>query len=530
MLERRMTVSQARHLLRALTERNQAHFLRLGEDILSPGGDAKMALVDSQLSYRALEYFREQSKEEDPRIRLRLFENVRELEDFQAPEEDEASELQERSLERRAREAAKDVAGKAKEVASAAKNVQAIASGFKISRKDRDRSDVRATLREMERAFRKFRSSTHVAIEEYLGNENPLVLDLIKDYDLDVEGAKHGLRVACMATELAAHLRPEAYFGKTVPDELYEKLEIPESERDYSPDGINRVRETVFRKELVEIFLGGFLHDAGLWSSPMYEGHEQRGALIVSELSQLGENAESIVDIVLLHGDLEKLGAHSAIIRTRRDEDDAVEFTCEYYVGAETAEQNYLLRQGDEARLIVDEGLRTILPVAIAEFYVTSEENQERKTPKDIIAEAVDKGDTALYAKFMMTLCNSQPKVEAPPRALVGFEGKLPAGARGKKHLMELDGDVGVSVYNAGWQGPHVIRILRKRPDGGLEKLERLVAGHPALLERSHTRGYMYVPVGRMGNLTVTVIGILGKEAFERNFRDYAEWVEQVAE
>ena len=43
---------------------------------------------------------------------------------------------------------------------------------------------------------------------------------------------------------------------------------------------------------------------------------------------------------------------------------------------------------------------------------------------------------------------------------------------------------------------------------------------------RSNLDGFMYVPVGRVGNLTVTVIGILGKEAFRRNFQDFAEWVE----
>jgi hypothetical protein len=40
----------------------------------------------------------------------------------------------------------------------------------------------------------------------------------------------------------------------------------------------------------------------------------------------------------------------------------------------------------------------------------------------------------------------------------------------------------------------------------------------------------MYVPVGRMGNLTVTVVGILGKEAFQRNFSDYVTWVEQISD
>ena len=57
MTERRLTVSQARHLLRSLTERNQARLLRLGEEILNPTGDAKMAPAGSALTHRALEYF-----------------------------------------------------------------------------------------------------------------------------------------------------------------------------------------------------------------------------------------------------------------------------------------------------------------------------------------------------------------------------------------------------------------------------------------------------------------------------------------
>lgn len=534
MIERRMTVSQTRHLLRALTERNQAHFLRLGEDILSPTGDAKMAMSGSVLTYRALEYFREQNTEEDPRIRVRIFKNVAEVDASVGSSDDpeEAKEkkaLTEQTLERRAKEAAQDVASKAKDVAAAAKNVQQLGSGYKIRPKDRTRTDVRETLKEMERALRRFRGSTKIAIDEYLGNQNPLVLDLIKDYELDVQSARHGLRVACFATELAAHLTPRSYFGKTVPDEMYERLEVPEEDRDYSPEALDGVREKLFHQELVDIFLGGFLHDAGLWSNAVYDGHEERGARIVDEISRLGDNADAIIDIVLLHSRLEELAVHAGVVRTTVEDEEGVAFATEVHRTREAAEESLLLWSGD-ARLIVEEGLRMVLPVAIAEFFVTASEDTDPPSPRDVIAEAVSFGDTALYAKFMMTLCNSQPRVEAPPRALVGFEGKLPAGGRGRKHLMELDGDVGVSVYNAGWQGPYVIRILKKRPDGGLQKLDRVQPAHPVLMERSNPDSYMFVPVGRMGNLTVTVVGILGKEAFERNFREYADWVEQIAD
>ena len=528
MTERRMTVSQARNLLRALTERNQARFLRLGEEILNPTGDAKMAPAGSPLTYRVLEYFREQSQVEDPRIRVRILENIGEIEG-QGGLEEEKSALTEQSLERRAAEAARDVTSKAKEVAAAARSVQSITSGLTLQPVERQRPDVKATLKEMERALRRFRRSTQTAIDEYLGNQNPLVLDLIKDYQLDAEGARHGLRVACFATELAAHLTPETYFGKIVPDEMYDRLEVEQEERDYSPEGLDRLRGDLFRREVVEIFLAGFLHDAGLWSSPAYDGHEVRGASIVSEIPHLGDISDTLVDIVLLHSDLPSLGVCGGVIRILSGEDGTVHEK-EFFSSREEAEESYLLRSGEGARLIEEEGLRKVLPVAIAEYYISASEDQNPRSPRDVIAEAVHMGDTALYAKFMMTLCNSQPKVEAPPRALVAFDGKLAVGGLGRKRLMELDGDVGVSVLNVGWQGPQVIRILKKRPDGGLQKLEPIQPAHPDLTERTKPDGYMYVPVGRMGNLTVTVVGILGKEAFDRNFSEYVTWVKQYSD
>jgi hypothetical protein len=112
MTERRMSVSQARNLLRALTERNQAQFLRLGEEISNPSGDALMAPVNSALTYRILEYFREQSSEVDPRIRVFIFENADEIGAY-GPGSHPEDEEQEKSLQIRAKETASDVGKKA---------------------------------------------------------------------------------------------------------------------------------------------------------------------------------------------------------------------------------------------------------------------------------------------------------------------------------------------------------------------------------------------------------------------------------
>ena len=524
MTERRMTVSQARNLLRALTERQQAQFVRLGEEIHNQSGDALMAPVNSPLTYRILEYFREHSNEDDPRIRVFIFESVDEVGAY-VPESWAEDEEQEQSLQQRAREVSSDVGQKADEVATKAQNVSAIAPGVKLTAKHRERADVRETLKEMDRALRAFRRSTQIAIDEYLGNRNPLVLDLIKDHQLDAESARHGLRVACFATELTANLTPETYFGKSSPDDMYELIGVAEEKRLYSPEAIDKLREDLFRQDLVEIFLGGFLHDAGLWSSAIYQGHEERGALVVSEVSRLGDLADSLVDIILFHSEIERLATQEGAIRTRTIEDDEMSFSVDFYLSAEAAEE-FLLLRADDSKLLGEEDFRKIIPVAVAEHFVTATEDRTPRTPRDVIGEAVALSETSLYGLFMMTLCNSQPQVEAPPRALVAFDGRVPVGATGKKHLMELDGDVGVCVHNVGWYAPHVIRILKKSSDGGLQNLERIQPGHPDLTERSNLDGFMYVPVGRVGNLTVTVIGVLGKETFERNFGEYAAWVE----
>ena len=209
-----------------------------------------------------------------------LFEDTDEIRDYSGtPEEEAESELTARTLQQRATQAARDVASKADDVATAALSIQSVGVGLHMKPADRSRSDVKAMLKEMERALRQLRASTQIAVDEYLGNQNPLVLDLIKGYQMDLDAARHGLRVACFATELAAHLTAEGYFGKAAPDDLYERARVDAENRIYTPEALEALRERLFRTELVEIFMGGFLHDAGLWSSSVYDGHEERGAI-----------------------------------------------------------------------------------------------------------------------------------------------------------------------------------------------------------------------------------------------------------
>jgi hypothetical protein len=176
-------------------------------------------------------------------------------------------------------------------------------------------------------------------------------------------------------------------------------------------------------------------------------------------------------------------------------EEDEVSFSTGFYPSEEAAEEFLLLRSQD-SKLLGENDFRKIIPVAVAEFFVTATEDRTPRPARDVIGEAVALSETVLFGQFMMTLCNSQPQVEAPPRALVAFDGRVPVGSTGKKHLMELDGDVGISVHNVGWYTPHTIRILKKGADGGLQNLERIQPGHPDLTERSKLDGFTYVPVG----------------------------------
>ena len=83
-----------------------------------------------------------------------------------------------------------------------------------------------------------------------------------------------------------------------------------------------------------------------------------------------------------------------------------------------------------------------------------------------------------------------------------------------------------MSSYSGVRASENNLRTRISGPVAGLQNLEHIQPGYPELTERSNLDGFMYVPVGRVGNLTVTVIGILGKEAFRRNFQDFAQWVE----
>ncbi len=73
MVERSLTISQARNLLRMLSERSQAHLRRLGEQVSGVAIGPEVAPENAQVTQRLLEFIRDHAEESNPRIRLRLF-------------------------------------------------------------------------------------------------------------------------------------------------------------------------------------------------------------------------------------------------------------------------------------------------------------------------------------------------------------------------------------------------------------------------------------------------------------------------
>ena len=132
----------------------------------------------------------------------------------------------------------------------------------------------------------------------------------------------------------------------------------------------------------------------------IYQGHEERGALVVSEVSRLGDLADSLVDIILLHSDLEGLATHEGAIRSRSVEEDEVSFTADFYPSAEAAEE-FLLLRAEDSKLPGEEDFRKIIPVAVAEFFVTATEDRTPRPARDVIGEAVALSEASLYGQYI---------------------------------------------------------------------------------------------------------------------------------
>ena len=183
-----------------------------------------------------------------------------------------------------------------------------------------------------------------------------------------------------------------------------------------SPDGpvtdkvLKEKKQTLFKRELVEVFLGGFMHDAGLWQNGRTENHEIRGALIVAQTPQIESVSQSLIDLVLFHSDIRELAAHEGVLRIfgLSDAGDVIAFQREFFKSADDVVVAEKFKQKNFSfKIFTDADLRKVIPVAIAEVFISRTQARKPVSRHDAITDLATLSEGGLYQTYMVALCNN---------------------------------------------------------------------------------------------------------------------------
>ena len=554
-----MSTERLRHVLREIDERKLDFHLHPSRDVPGPGGGVYIT-AQTRLTPKLLDWFEHRNPSADSDTFLEVV-FVREGQEpprsgakvergmppgLDLPDDYEPAQETQQEVEDRAEAASKQVVSSAREVAGDAERVYRSIGTPDFSVSDLDKPDVQASIREFERSFRHFQGAVKKALDEYLDG-NTLVMDLILKFKLDKPTVQHALSVAAFATEMATLLALkkgeededhfDAYFGDLSTAALLELLGEDDEEGELTPDDVRGKRYQLFRNELVEIFLGGFMHDCGLWMEPFnfQEGHEVKGAKLIARTREVREFAPALVAIVLFHSDVIRLARKKAAVRiTERPEDpEKTSFKREFFDTLEDARTAIDLRLGSfEAEILSPAELRKILPVALAEYFISHTEDVYTKPPVEVIGELSEEVGSGQFPKYMVVLCNSRVDVVAPRRSLVKLDGYISVivEGRGKEtrraQRLDVDGfDAGSLHHGGDRNSPHLITLFLRRGDGSRAKAEYVNPREASLWERAAGQdSRMYVPAGRYrNNLSFRVTGFMSEEVFAKVLGEYEQ-------
>ena len=181
------------------------------------------------------------------------------------------------------------------------------------------------------------------------------------------------------------------------------------------------------------------------------------------------------------------------------------------------------------AEVIDDAALRKILPVALAERYITQAQNVHAKSRLEIITELVRYVENGLLLKYMVVMCNVQVEVIAPRRSYVKLDGHLLVTAGGKQESGQVkrvdlkDFYAGSIHHGSDRNSPHLITLFFQRPDGSRAKAAYVAPQHNALWERSAGISHrVYIPAGRFyNNVSLSVTGFMSEEVYRKVLGDY---------
>jgi hypothetical protein len=367
---------------------------------------------------------------------------------------------------------------------------------------------VQDKLRDLDERLQHFDRAVRAALDDYLAG-NTLIMDLISQYDPGVRAVIHGLNVAVFATELASQV-------------LLKGEESPDLE--------------AVKRELAEVFLGGFMHDCGLWDEGEIatEGHELAGAKLIWYLPELRQFAPALVKIVLFHSDILPMGAKAALVHfvIHADDLEKLHFEREFYAATKEAEKAVAARTKKgtvQGGVLDEEDMRRVMAVAMAEYCITQTEGFEARTRAEVVERLTRQAHDGLYTRYLVALCNAQVEVIAPRRAYVELDGHLMAPGRdGGNNLTRrevvLKGFAGGSMLHSNdSSSPHLIVLFYSDATERQQKLLYVDAHDGALWGRSvNVSRRFYIAAGRhRDTLSFRVTGFMSEAAYDNILGEY---------
>ena len=504
-----MSTSDLRTLLREAAKEGGEVVIRIAEDIPGPGGSTFIA-ANTRLTERHLNWLEQRNPASGARPTYVDVTIGHEGRPGRAPEPVTTAETADTAgaRRRRARDVSRDVVLKADEVTRQAGAVYRIVGEAAFSPKALRNPQVKENLQVLDERIRHFHQSVRDAIDEYLVG-NTLIMDLISRHDLATRTVQHGLGVAVFATEIAS--------------QVLLKGQAEDADPATADDTDDRLPQ--LQKDLAEIFLGGFMHDCGLWSpdAPPDESHEVVGARLLWHIREIKQFLPSLTKIVLFHSDVIRMAAKPALVQCIEYPDDLqrTRFQAEFYRTADDARTSVRLRSEQVRAEVLDEGdMRKILPVALAEYCITQAEGFNARSLPEIVSRLAGHAQQGLYLRFIVALCNAQVEVIAPRRAYVALSGSLAFGGR----RLDVDGFEGGSLMHVDdMYSPHLIALFGSADDGSKTRLT-FASPHDDAFWRPPRAGdsRLYIAAGRhRASLTVRVTGFMSEDVYTNILGEY---------
>ena len=534
-----MTTRSLRDILRRAAEKDLGFKVCAAGDIPGPGGGVFIK-ARTELTERHLTWFEQRNP---ARGRAPTYVDVLFVQEGQArslpAEVEKAAQpaAAARERRRRAETGSREVGVRAENVTRQAQEVFRLIGDLAFPESALRHPKVQANLQELDVRIRHFHNSVREALDEYLSG-NTLIMDLISQYGLGSRAVQHGLNVAVLATEIGSQVLIEAAGGQSAaatPARDAELLEIPGNSALEEDDATAETRQLEpVKRELAEIFLGGFMHDCGLWNESVapHEGHEAAGARLIHSIADLTGFLPTLIPIVLFHSDAIRLANRGGIVQVAEEEGagDKIAFRTEFYRTPEDARTALRLRSSRlRAEILGPEVLSKVLPVALAEYCLTHREGFDAQSLPAIVSKLARHARGGLYERFAVALCNAQTIV--PRRAYVAFKGTISVpveaadGSR-RPETLELDGWEGCSIgHGDDLYSPHLIVLFFPGPEGQREKLEYVDPRNNLLWGRAIRPGKrIYIAIGRhKEELVIEVTGFMREEVYNNVLGEYEQ-------